>query len=87
MRRFVSEWLSPFGQPHFRKPSQWADNLRPPGDGASIDDVRGSVPTPPMMKDALPPYRQAHVEANGRALAIGFEALPRAQAPAWEAAA
>ena len=39
------------------------------------------------MKDALPPYRHQHLDANGRALAIGFEALPRAQVPAWEAAA
>lgn len=29
VRRIVSEWLSPFGQPRFRKPSAWAQNLRP----------------------------------------------------------
>ena len=29
MKRLVSEWLSPFGQPRFRKPKDWADNLKP----------------------------------------------------------
>jgi len=29
VKRLVSEWLVPFGQPRFRKPNQWADNLRP----------------------------------------------------------
>ena len=39
------------------------------------------------MKEAVPPYRHQHLEANGRAIAAGFEALPRAAVPAWEAAA
>jgi len=39
------------------------------------------------MKAAVPPYRHQHLEANGRAIAAGFEALPRAAVPAWEAAA
>src|SRR5512140_2634803 len=29
VRRIVSEWLAPFGRPRFKKPDQWADNLRP----------------------------------------------------------
>jgi squalene-hopene/tetraprenyl-beta-curcumene cyclase len=29
VRRLVTEWLSPFGQPRFRKPRHWAENLRP----------------------------------------------------------
>lgn len=39
------------------------------------------------MKVAVPPYRHDRLEANGRALAIGYEALPAASAPAWEDAA
>ena len=39
------------------------------------------------MKEAVPPYRHDRLEANGRALAIGFEALPASGAPAWEIAA
>jgi len=37
--------------------------------------------------EALPPYRQQHLDANCRALAAGFEALPGARVPAWETAA
>lgn len=37
--------------------------------------------------DALPPYRQEHLEANRRALSTGFEALQGVEAPAWEVAA
>ncbi|HBL18714.1 MAG TPA: squalene--hopene cyclase [Elusimicrobia bacterium] len=33
VKRLVSEWLVPFGQPRFRKPNQWAENLRPSTDG------------------------------------------------------
>ncbi len=39
------------------------------------------------MKEAVPPYRHDRLEANGRALALGFEALPSTSAPAWEDAA
>jgi Pyruvate/2-oxoacid:ferredoxin oxidoreductase gamma subunit len=39
------------------------------------------------MKEAVPPYRHQHLEANGRAIGLGYDALPRAEAPAWEAAA
>ncbi|MFA5140304.1 MAG: squalene--hopene cyclase [Elusimicrobiota bacterium] len=30
VRRLVSEWLAPFGRPRFKKPPQWAENLKPP---------------------------------------------------------
>ncbi len=39
------------------------------------------------MKAAVPPYRHDRLEANARALALGFESLPAAAAPAWEDAA
>ncbi|PCI37197.1 MAG: squalene--hopene cyclase [Elusimicrobia bacterium] len=29
VRRIVTDWLVPFGQPRFRKPHAWAENLRP----------------------------------------------------------
>jgi len=29
VRRLVTEWLVPFGQPRFRKPDAWAENLKP----------------------------------------------------------
>lgn len=29
VKRLVTEWLAPFGQPRFRKPDQWAQRLRP----------------------------------------------------------
>jgi Pyruvate/2-oxoacid:ferredoxin oxidoreductase gamma subunit len=38
------------------------------------------------MKAAVPPYRHQHLEANGRAIAAGYEGLPHASAPAWAAA-
>lgn len=39
------------------------------------------------MADALPPYRQDRLEANQRALAVGYQALPAGQMPAWKDAA
>ena len=39
------------------------------------------------MQEAVPPYRQQHLEANRRALALGHAALPAARVPAWEEAA
>ncbi|MFH1724456.1 MAG: squalene--hopene cyclase [Elusimicrobiota bacterium] len=39
VRRLVSEWLAPFGQPHFRKPMQWAENLRPNAEGELTADL------------------------------------------------
>ncbi len=36
------------------------------------------------MQDAVPPYRHQHLEANGRALALGHAALSPAHVPAWE---
>jgi len=39
------------------------------------------------MKAAVPPYRHDRLEANARALELGFHALPEASAPAWEDAA
>jgi Pyruvate/2-oxoacid:ferredoxin oxidoreductase gamma subunit len=47
----------------------------------SLDSLRGA------MEEAVPPYRHQHLEANGRAMALGYAALPPAGAPAWEAAA
>ena len=35
------------------------------------------------VKDALPPYRAAHIPANERALEAGFAALPRGETPAF----
>ena len=35
------------------------------------------------MEQALPPYRRQHARPNERALRAGFEAAPRAAAPAW----
>ncbi len=29
VRRMVSDWLTPFGKPQFRKPSGWAESLKP----------------------------------------------------------
>ena len=39
------------------------------------------------MAEAIPPYRQDRLEANRRALTLGFEALPSLGVPAWEDAA
>ena len=39
------------------------------------------------MEEAVPPYRRDRLEANQRALELGFAALPAGSAPAWEAAA
>ncbi|MDE2291273.1 MAG: squalene--hopene cyclase [Elusimicrobia bacterium] len=33
VKRLVTEWLTPFGRPRFRKPDRWAENLRPSNDG------------------------------------------------------
>ncbi|MBI4425259.1 MAG: squalene--hopene cyclase, partial [Elusimicrobia bacterium] len=48
VRRFVSEWLSPFGQPLFRKPKDWADNLKP--DAVRHHDHPG---LPDDLRDAI----------------------------------
>ncbi|MEE8425222.1 MAG: squalene--hopene cyclase, partial [Elusimicrobiota bacterium] len=39
VRRLVSDWLSPFGQPRFRKPQQWACNLRPETSSETASDL------------------------------------------------
>jgi Pyruvate/2-oxoacid:ferredoxin oxidoreductase gamma subunit len=39
------------------------------------------------VAEALPPYRQQHLEANARALAAGHRALPAGAAAAWQVAA
>jgi Pyruvate/2-oxoacid:ferredoxin oxidoreductase gamma subunit len=38
------------------------------------------------MREAVPPYRQQHIEANAKALEAGFAALPALAAPAWSPA-
>ncbi|MBI4346487.1 MAG: squalene--hopene cyclase [Elusimicrobia bacterium] len=48
VRRFVSEWLSPFGQPLYRKPKDWADNLKPeagrlPEQPGLPEDLRNAI--------------------------------------------
>jgi Pyruvate/2-oxoacid:ferredoxin oxidoreductase gamma subunit len=35
------------------------------------------------MRGCVPAYRRQHLELNERALSAGFEAAPRAAAPAW----
>jgi Pyruvate/2-oxoacid:ferredoxin oxidoreductase gamma subunit len=39
------------------------------------------------VAEALPPYRQQHLDANTRALAAGHRALPAGVAAAWQVAA
>ena len=39
------------------------------------------------LAEAVPPYRHDRLDANRRALAAGYEALPASSAPAWEDAA
>jgi hypothetical protein len=39
------------------------------------------------MRGCVPAYRRQHLELNERALAAGYEAAPRAAAPAWRAEA
>jgi len=39
------------------------------------------------MEQSLPPYRQQHVALNQRALATGYESVPRGTHPAWAPAA
>jgi Pyruvate/2-oxoacid:ferredoxin oxidoreductase gamma subunit len=36
------------------------------------------------MEQSLPPYRRQHAPANTVALRAGFDAVPRATAPAWQ---
>lgn len=36
------------------------------------------------MRSTIPSYRRQHVEANERALAAGWDAVPRGAHPAWE---
>jgi Pyruvate/2-oxoacid:ferredoxin oxidoreductase gamma subunit len=38
------------------------------------------------MEESLPPYRREHAPRNADALRAGFDAAPRALAPAWSAA-
>ncbi|MEK7744968.1 MAG: prenyltransferase/squalene oxidase repeat-containing protein, partial [Elusimicrobiota bacterium] len=40
MRRLAAEWLTPFGHPLFRKPSQWAERFKP----AAGSEAEGEVP-------------------------------------------
>jgi 2-oxoglutarate ferredoxin oxidoreductase subunit gamma len=35
------------------------------------------------MREAVPPYRRQHLDANEKALRAGFEAVAPAAAPAW----
>jgi Pyruvate/2-oxoacid:ferredoxin oxidoreductase gamma subunit len=37
------------------------------------------------MRQAVPPYRKQHIEANAKALEVGFAALPQHGAVAWPA--
>jgi squalene-hopene/tetraprenyl-beta-curcumene cyclase len=51
--KMVSEWLTPFGRPMFRKPREWAENFKPaPGEG--LEAV-----VPPVLEDALRRSREA----------------------------
>lgn len=38
------------------------------------------------MRESIPAYRRQHVELNERALSVGFDAVDRLAAPAWEPA-
>jgi Pyruvate/2-oxoacid:ferredoxin oxidoreductase gamma subunit len=38
------------------------------------------------MRESIPAYRRQHVELNERALSVGFDAVERLAAPAWEPA-
>ena len=53
----------------------------------ALTDLLGLAALVDAMRASIPAYRQQHVEANERALAAGFELLPRGAAPAWSEAA
>jgi squalene-hopene/tetraprenyl-beta-curcumene cyclase len=57
VKRLVSEWLTPFGQPRFRKPDQWAERLRP------ATEENGQVPLPEALRDGI---ARAHEYLLGR---------------------
>ncbi|TPW21014.1 MAG: squalene-hopene cyclase [Elusimicrobia bacterium] len=57
VKRLVTEWLTPFGQPRFRKPDQWAERLRP------VSEDSGRVPLPEALRDGI---ARAHEHLLGR---------------------
>ncbi len=50
---------------------------------AGITGLVGIEAAIEAMRQALPPYRQQHVEANTQALRAGFESVDGQAAPAW----
>ena len=61
VKRFVTEWLSPFGQPRFRKPDQWAERLRPSADGEAY------TPLPEALREGVAKAQEALLaKQNGR---------------------
>ncbi|MBI5596937.1 MAG: squalene--hopene cyclase [Elusimicrobia bacterium] len=53
VKRLVTEWLAPFGQPRFRKPDQWAQRLRP----AAADP--GPSPLPEALREGISKAQEA----------------------------
>ncbi len=50
---------------------------------AGITGLVGIDAAVEAMQQSLPPYRQQHIEANERALRVGFESVEGQAAPAW----
>ncbi|MFA6093515.1 MAG: squalene--hopene cyclase [Elusimicrobiota bacterium] len=56
VKRYVAEWLAPFGRPMFRKPRHWAKNLRPASeDGAPAASAEG----PSVLEDSIRSAQEA----------------------------
>ena len=53
VKRLVTEWLAPFGQPRFRKPDQWAARLRP--SAADPDES----PLPEALREGIAKAQEA----------------------------
>ncbi|MFA6029059.1 MAG: squalene--hopene cyclase [Elusimicrobiota bacterium] len=53
VRKYVQDWLAPFGRPMFRKPRQWAERLKPSADEGSEHEV------PSVLEEAIRKSQEA----------------------------
>ena len=53
---------------------------------AAVTQIVGIDALVSGMREAVPPYRRQHVEANEKALRAGYGAAPAGEAPLWAAA-
>ena len=67
MRRLVADWLTPFGRPMFRKPTQWAQRLQP------NRETGPAIETPQALEQGIR-NAQDHSYVNGSlGTVVGFD--------------